>query len=327
MVPAALLLCALFVAFAAARGSGGSLASKGRREQAPDTDPFALLAKHYLRAALLKDSGDKAAGHKSGAASLCSEAAIEKALTKLAAAQGALKSLDGLTHQFRNTLKDSSSLNARFSKFCRGEKKNLKEATKLYEYINVVERSLQCVEVLSAVQTEDASQREQALADAGLVEVRRVPIEHNKLQCTLSLLRPRAEGDSESARDGRFDQGEVVMAIVYSLEPPASFKQALRVMSQDTDSAELVSVGLVKEEVTIQPTLLQLGAKVLSSVKDLLLPEDAAARPRSVRVLGHSIGGAVAAYAALVLDGSLNLTHPSLADSKSLFGLYRLMDT
>ena len=70
--------------------------------------------------------------------------------TKLSSTQSALKSIDGATHQFRNTFKDSSSLLARFNKFISKieeeegsntySKSLLKEAAKISEYVHTVER-------------------------------------------------------------------------------------------------------------------------------------------------------------------------------------------
>ena len=75
---------------------------------------------------------------------------IVKTLTKLSSTQSALKSIDGATHQLRNTFKDSSSLLARFNKFVskmeeeeddnEHSKTILKEAAKISEYVNTVER-------------------------------------------------------------------------------------------------------------------------------------------------------------------------------------------
>ena len=74
---------------------------------------------------------------------------IVNTFTKLSSTQSALKSIDGATHQFRNTFKDSSSLLARFNKFISKieeedgnthSKANLKEASKISEYVNTVER-------------------------------------------------------------------------------------------------------------------------------------------------------------------------------------------
>ena len=78
---------------------------------------------------------------------------IEKAINSIAINQAAIKSMDGLTHQFRNTFKDSWSLLSRYETFAskstpRKSTKSRKEAGKILEYINAVERSLQAAEIL-----------------------------------------------------------------------------------------------------------------------------------------------------------------------------------
>jgi len=102
------------------------------------------------------------------------------------------------------TCKFSSSLAARYRIF--DDRKNYeseksqsfrKEASKLYEYVNTVERALQSCEILQAVsdnehdeQGESSLIRRELLSYAGLVELKRVPIIFNKVKIQMSILKP-----------------------------------------------------------------------------------------------------------------------------------------
>ena len=142
----------------------------------------------------------------------------------------------------------------------------------------------------------------------------------------------------------------------------------LRVLTERDVSLPLHSVGLVKEEVTVQPTLMGLAVDALQALGDYVLPAAPVAAPagngttanataaasagtaspkeanesasssvaadvpaapalarggqplpRTLRLLGHSAGGAVAAYAAMVLEGFLNSTSSNLTAATAPF--------
>ena len=77
----------------------------------------------------------------------------------------------------------------------------------------------------------------------------------------------------------RFSPGELVVGVVddcsRSDEGHASssaVKQLLNILTQDPACLPLSSVGLVEEEVTVQPTLLAIAAEALSGLVDFILP-------------------------------------------------------
>lgn len=69
----------------------------------------------------------------------------------------------------------------------------MKEAAKILEYVNTVERSLQSVEIVSASKLMDTEHRVGALMEAGLREIKRVTLTFNKLTCILSVATPIAD--------------------------------------------------------------------------------------------------------------------------------------
>ena len=253
-----------------------------------------------------------------------------------------MKSLDGATHQFRNILKDSSSLSARYHKFIEGDQSNLKEASKVLEYILTVERSLQATEILSALKCLDNNEKRiKSLHDAGLQELKRVSLRHNKLRCSLSILSPipnkqqdhdtimkkNKANKSTSEQECKFQLGELVIGIVDEGDDNADIAQVLRMMSQKPEFLPMRSTGLVREEVTIQPTILKLASDVLAHLHDYVIPRNGTYNsttyePQSLRILGHSAGGAVAAYVAMVLEGSLNITVNAQKKAKVTFEQY-----
>jgi hypothetical protein len=80
---------------------------------------------------------------------------------------------------------------------------------------------------------------------------------------------------SKSEEEQRFSVGELVIGIV---DGPAggdsiqAVKQLLQTMTQPVDYLSLNSVGLVKEEVTVQPTLLALAVDALDHLGEFILP-------------------------------------------------------
>lgn len=267
-----------------------------------------------------------------------------------------------------------------------------------------MERSLQAVEILHSIAIEDKNERQSALIQARLRELKRVTLSFNKLECVMSIMIPlddphfdngtaasraQTKGSRVNNAEPHFFPGELVVAIVDAGEAATAVPRLLRVLAEDSEVVPLKGVGLVREEVTLQPSLLTLTVSALKHLQDYILPpieaevpavpayEDRSAEngtgsnggpaekvkkrstkgkpalellstskgktigasedgakaaspnvdveveegrklgynmtrsgvltPRRVRVLGHSAGGAVAAYVSMVLDGALNV--------------------
>lgn len=147
-----------------------------------EVDPFDEIAQYLIRSS-----------SKSSPIRSYKLPEIRRALQKLAASQSTLKTMDGATHQFRNAFKDSSSLSARCDSFLSSTKRSKKEAAKVNEYVTTVERAMQASEILQAASQQDAALRESWLAAAGLRELQRVPLSHNKVKCVLYILQPTGE--------------------------------------------------------------------------------------------------------------------------------------
>jgi hypothetical protein len=132
---------------------------------------------------------------------------------------------------------------------------------------------------------------------------------------------------STSEQECKFQIGELVIGIVDEGDDNADIAQVLRMMSQKPEFLPMRSTGLVREEVTIQPTILKLASDVLAHLHDYVIPRNGTYNsttyePQSLRILGHSAGGAVAAYVAMVLEGSLNITVNAQKKAKVTFEQY-----
>lgn len=66
--------------------------------------------------------------------------------------------------------------------------------------------------------------------------------------------------------------GEIVVSLVDAYDADKSLPQLLRVMAQEPESIPLRSVGLVSEDVTLQPTLASLAALALKEIEEFLIP-------------------------------------------------------
>ena len=385
----ALLLCSLqLLCTAKSRKTGRSKSiatrtQKGERDDidGSDRDVFDLVAHYFSKSGKRFRDYDKVE--------------IRRSIAKLAASQATLKTMDGATHQFVNAFKEASTLRARHAKFVSAESPKKKEAAKLYEYVTTVERSLQAAEVCQAVRNSNEVERTEWLKNAGLVELKRFVVEHNKLPCTVAVLAPIAtqtpetngsstNSTAKSARTAATDRktkttpqafapGELVIAVVETGDCLDAVSKALRVFKSDSVVLPLKSVGFVEEEVTLQPTLLELTKQALQQCEEFLVaarpldatvPEvttataaaaaaaagekgqaaEAAAvkaapagdappplaasasqqrvLPTQIRLMGYSSGAAVAAYMALVLDGSLVSEHKLLKDTAPFAKLF-----
>eukprot|EP01032_Pedospumella_encystans_P028113 gene28113-31757_t len=142
-------------------------------------EPFDTVAKFLLRFGKDSDLEEY------------TEEEISRAMRSLAKSQSALKTMDGVTHQLRNVLKESSSLQSRFEKLLSSKRKKLKEAAKVYEYTRTVERGLQSAEIIQSASAKDDVTRNKYLSEAGLVEVKRATVSVNKVRCVVSVLVPK----------------------------------------------------------------------------------------------------------------------------------------
>ena len=198
-----------------------------------------------------------------------SEKEIESIIKKLALGQKTMKSMDGASHMMNNVLTadKKSSLTARYKKFVEldleQESKSMsKEATKVLEYVNTVERSMQACEILQCINEKNHEKRKQMLLHAGLNEMKRITLSYDKVIVTMSILLPIV------SNDGRFAKGEMILAFVDA----CSIESILRMCTKPTESYELKSVGLLNEEVTLLPIILQLSIQGLEHVRELMIP-------------------------------------------------------
>ena len=253
---------------------------------------------------------------------------FSRALQSLASTQNALKSVDGLTHQFKNAFTDYSTLLARYRTFKRKRKKSAKEATKLYEYVNTMERTFQAAEVLQSSAEDDLDRRRELWRLCGLQEIKRVTLQCMKFKCSMTVLRPLEETADPSKR---YKPGEVVVAI--SDEKSMKLPSILKLLRKKEKVLSLRAVGLVNEETSVQPALFELAKQALLELKEYILPfcpagndsinatepgQDWNSTDRYVRFMGYSIGGGVSALSTMILDGSLPLRDEEL---KELTGL------
>ena len=186
----------------------------------------------------------------------------------------------------------------------------------------------------------------QYLTFAGLTEIRRVELNHEKIKLTMSVLLPIPEDKNDAGTKAKksiakFSSGEIVIALVDS----CSIESVLRMCSKESISIPLKSIGLVSEEISVLPIVLELTMKAVEAISDLLIPQPLLTSngtvdsnstdiivssshrqslsgrelPLKIRVLGHSVSGAVGAYLSMLLDGALSA---SLERAAPILGLY-----
>jgi hypothetical protein len=328
-----------------------------------------------------------------------------------------------------------------------GSQTNKKEAAKIFEYVLTVERSLQAIEILDAIQY-PLNDRIKVLQQAGVEELQQYRIQINNMKCIMSIMIPKNDSffhkselhqsnvssmvepslnmtSSKSKRynEPKFHTGEMIIAITdyrddlhYSRHQTKAKKSKqkrksklsdededdegdellLSLFTKKHDTISLQSKGLVEEEITIQPDLIQLTNQALSYLEDYLLPSSSSnsrdivkpdtvsslmknkssrklftevnhfieesssvsteaviknegtfantkncqnsieilsnysivtksgiRQPLRIRLMGYSAGGAVSAYLAMILEGSLNTSSPLLSNSMPFVGLYK----
>jgi hypothetical protein len=177
-----------------------------------------------------------------------------------------------------------------------------------------VERSLQAAEILQAVGNRKEKERAKWMKAAGLTEIRRITVTKNKLRCVLSVMQPIPEPasvlseSSSSSSEGmestdglqtsnplvkksksqhdvvpRFSAGELVLGFMDDCTSDStgsgsgglSVRELLCSMTQEGEQLSLNSVGLVAEEVTVQPVLLSMAVQALTQLTDLIAPAPA----------------------------------------------------
>jgi hypothetical protein len=134
----------------------------------------------------------------------------------------------------------------------------------------------------------------------------------------------------------RYKPGEVI--VVIADDDKVKTIDILKLLHKKEKTLMLQSVGMVAEEVSVQPGVLALAKEALRALCDVLLPasndtalpvllpgnnttsESTQRCPSFLRLVGYSVGGGAAALATMVLDGSLAPLDADLAD---LCGTYR----
>lgn len=260
--------------------------------------------------------------------------AIENVLHNMCMTQATLKSMDGASHQLYNSFKKNFSLMARYKKFVEGNHKNKKEANKILEYANTVERSLQAAEILQACAVKNEILRAERLRDCGLTECAAWSCAANNLKCVFYVMRPTPPTNDSETSPRKFYINELVVGVV----DDCSVSNLLRALDEESETMELGSSGMVQEEVEVQPTLFKITSACLSYLGEFVLGSNASASdqvsivsqnvtkaghplPSSIRIVGHSCGGGVAAILTSLLDGTLNVT--SEAEASPFIGTYR----
>ncbi len=187
---------------------------------------------------------------------------------------------------------------------------------------------MQAIEICSATRSEN--NRQIQLNEACLNEIKRFFVTSNNFRCNISICKPIIMGnDAKQSKDAKFLANELIISIVNDGD---NISNILDIMNEPDDIIPLMSTGLVKEDITVQPSILNMSIAVLEQISDYLVNRkdetnninstDGNVLPSSIRIVGHSVGGSIGSYIAMILDGNLNSTFPKLFQHKQLFGLY-----
>merc|ERR1712146_583154 len=130
------------------------------------------------------------------------------------------------------------------------------------EYVNTVERSMQACEILQCIDEEDNDKRHLLLSYAGLKELHRKRLTHDKVTIDMSVLLPLVP------TDGRFARDEIILAFI----DKCSIENILRMCTKPTVSYPLNSIGLLSEEVTLLPVILELASQSVEHVREWIMP-------------------------------------------------------
>eukprot|EP01031_Cornospumella_fuschlensis_P036021 gene36021-43686_t len=255
---------------------------------------------------------------------------VSRAISSLMNVQKAVKTMDGATHQLRNTFKESSSLRMRYEKFVRKKSKNKKEAAKLLEYIYIVERGLQACEIIQAVAEKDPAKRFRYLEETGLQEVGKVDIEEGRLRITLTLL-TTPPGPSEATANSTTPSsntrsGELFLVVTGGARSATTeVMQLLHLLHKERKAQLLQGLAPMPVPIAVHPPLFRLAWKSLDALHPLLSPylslaatnSSAAAAPARLWVLGHGVAGGVAGLLSLFLHGTLPTANLTLSTASS----------
>jgi hypothetical protein len=171
---------------------------------------------------------------------------------------------------------------------------------------------------------------------AGLAEIKRISLSNNKFKCTLSILQP-IPSEGSSNHTGQHKPDELIIAIVDGKK--TTIAQTLTFLHKKDKVMPLKSVGLVSEDISVQPGLYAMAKQALKELKDFIEPinnnnvtyTDGGLNitvvnipekefPKSLRFIGYSVGGGVAALTTYILDGTLVSKD---VDLQSFSGLYK----
>jgi hypothetical protein len=232
---------------------------------------------------------------------------IANGIESLASSQSAWKSIDGLTHQFKNTFKtryfavftlkflssfnkhvfsemNSDSLQSRFDSFLLKKRRSTKEAAKIREYITTVERGLQAAEILQSIHEKDETKRLNYLQSISLKEIDRFKIHFNKVHCTVSVSVPLEYDDEDENQKTPVElrsyyPNELIVSIVDDVKSESiSIAQLLRLMTfeepMEISLAASPSSSSTADDATaaslyIQPTFLELSLQICERLMKL----------------------------------------------------------
>jgi hypothetical protein len=143
------------------------------------------------------------------------------------------------------------------------------------ERITVRKNKVRCtMSIMVSLDAHDGSLSVQGLESSEAVQAG----DGDKNLKAISKRKKKLDGASKE-EPHRFSAGELVIGIIDdctaskdSLGACTAVKHLLQTMAQGADYVPLNSVGLVKEEVTVQPTLLAIATEALGALSDYILP-------------------------------------------------------
>jgi hypothetical protein len=147
------------------------------------------------------------------------------------------------------------------------------------ERITVRKNKVRCtMSIMVPLDAQDGSLSVQGLQSSEAVQAGDGNRDGDKNLKAISKRKKKLDGASKE-EPHRFSAGELVIGIIDdctasndSLGACTAVKHLLQTMAQGADYIPLNSVGLVKEEVTVQPTLLAIATEALGALSDYILP-------------------------------------------------------
>ena len=231
--------------------------------------------------------------------------------------------------------------------------------------MTVVERSLQCTEILAATSIYsnlsapvDKNTPEDWRNDIGLIEVSdRKTFQWQNVTISMSVLIPRQDDNTL----GRYKPGEVIVAFQDICDERNDLLNTLSFLDIEPVRVNC-SGGLGNERLMVHPGVLRLAEQAINSLAEYMhcgnglcqLPNtensnselnyntttDLLRNITSIRLVGYSIGGATAAIASMILDGCIsmqndiqcsesdsNRTHRSAYATKQILSIFSGVDS